>query len=213
MTNGMQALRATVQIGAIEIDGFLLPDSSYRMSLTQAAECIDKPARSTFDFLKSKALKRLLQEGGGTFDFLPEDTVQALLDGTYTADQFAVDIGEEGREGQTRIRGVPLELVILYWHWESFRGNKAAFVLVVALAFETLQRRFDAAFGISRTESEYNDRLIAYTRDLESTLARLGEAYAVEDDVRRERDYFLQVLTDAGIDPYALPGNEREEGE
>ena len=78
MTESIKATRASVQIGSLEVDGFMLPDGSYRMSLTQTAECVEKPARSTFDFLRSKALRRLLSEAEGTFDFLPEDAVTAL---------------------------------------------------------------------------------------------------------------------------------------
>ena len=63
MTDSVRAVRASVQIGSLMVDGFMLPDGSYRMSQTQAAECVGKPARSTFDFLQSKALKRLLSEG------------------------------------------------------------------------------------------------------------------------------------------------------
>lgn len=208
MTESIKATRASVQIGSIEVDGFMLPDGSYRMSQTQAALCVGKPARSTFDFLRSKALKRLLGEAGGTFDFLPEDTVAALKSSTYTVDQFLVDIGDEGSQGQTRIRGVPLEIVILYWHWESFRGNKQAFFLVTGLATETLERRFDVAFGVTRKETEWNERLIQRNQQLERALTELGEAFALDDQIRQERDYFERLLRENGIDPWGLPGNE-----
>ncbi len=208
MTESIKATRASVQIGSLTVDGFMLPDGSYRMSLTQTAESVGKPARSTFDFLRSKALKRLLGEAGGTFDFLPFDTVSAISSDTYTVEQFLVDIGGEGSQGQTRIRGVPLEIVILYWHWESFRGNKQAFFLVTGLATETLERRFDVAFGVSRTETEWNERLIQRNSVLERALTELGEAFAIEDDIRRERDYFERRLRENGIDPWGLPGTE-----
>ncbi|MFM7425132.1 MAG: hypothetical protein ACKO7W_09110 [Elainella sp.] len=39
----VKATRAVVQIGSLSIDGFMLPDGSYRMSQTQAAQCIEKP--------------------------------------------------------------------------------------------------------------------------------------------------------------------------
>jgi len=55
----IKASQATVQIDLLTVDGFMLPDGSYRMSQTQAAECVGKPARSTFDFLRSKVLKTL----------------------------------------------------------------------------------------------------------------------------------------------------------
>jgi hypothetical protein len=32
MTESIKATRASVQIGALEVDGFMLPDGSYRMS-------------------------------------------------------------------------------------------------------------------------------------------------------------------------------------
>lgn len=188
-----------------------MPDGSYRMSLTQTAECVGKPARSTFDFLRSKALKRLLQEAGSTFYFFPEDTVTALSADAYNVDQFLVDIGDEGSQGQTRIRGVPLFIVILYWHWESFRGNKQAFFLVIGLATETLERRFDVAFGVTRTEQDWNQRLIQRNQQLERALAELGEAFTIEDDIRRERDYFERLLLQHGIDPWALPNTEEHD--
>ncbi|MGB3265703.1 MAG: hypothetical protein WBA89_17300 [Microcoleus sp.] len=71
----------------------MLPDGSYRMSLTQTAGSVGKPARSTFDFLRSKVLKRLLSEAGGTFDFLAEDTVAAISTDAYAVEQFSVDLG------------------------------------------------------------------------------------------------------------------------
>jgi hypothetical protein len=211
VSESTKATRAVVQIGSLTVDGFMLPDGSYRMSLTQTAESVGKPARSTFDFLRSKALKRLLGEAEGTFDFLPFDTVSAISSDTYTVDQFLVDIGGEGSQGQTRIRGVPLEIVILYWHWESFRGNKQAFFLVIGLATETLERRFDFAFGVSRTETEWNERLIQRNQQLERALAELGEAFAIDDDIRRERDYFERRLRENGIDPWEMPGTENSD--
>lgn len=36
-----KAPRATVQLGSIVIDGFMLPNGEYRMSLTQTAETVD----------------------------------------------------------------------------------------------------------------------------------------------------------------------------
>ncbi|NEP56832.1 MAG: hypothetical protein F6K31_07370 [Symploca sp. SIO2G7] len=210
MSESIRATRASVQIGSQQIDGFMLPDGSYRMSLTQTAESVGKPARSTFDFLRSKALKRLLGEPGGTFDFLPEDTVSAISSDTYTVEQFLVDIGAKGSQGQTRIRGVPLEIVILYWHWESFRGNKQAFFLVTGLAVETLERRFDVAFGITRTETEWNERLTQRNQQLERALTELGESFALDDQIKQERDYFERLLKENGIDPWALPDSEEE---
>ena len=201
-----KATRAQIQIGIYQVEGFMLPDGSYRMSLSQAAECIGKPARGTFDFLKSKTLKRLLAEGGGTFDFLDNEAIAAVSSDNYTADQFLVDFGNEGTQGQTRIRGIPLEVVSLYWQWESYRGNQQAFLLVTSMITESLERRFDTAFGVARSEEERNQRLSdrLSNRDLEA----IGLLLAEDDDLRREVEDLRQRLIQLGEDPYQLPGSE-----
>jgi hypothetical protein len=38
----------------------------------------------------------------------------------------------------------------------------------------------------------------------------LGEGFAIDDDIRRERDYLLSVLRARGIDPYGLINNDRD---
>jgi len=201
-----KATRAEIQIGSYAVEGFMLPDGSYRMSLSQAAECIGKPARGTFDFLKSKTLKRLLAEGGGTFDFLDNEAIAALSSDSYTADQFLVDVGAEREQGITRIRGLPLEIVSIYWQWESYRGNKQAFLLVTSMVTESLERRFDNAFGVARSEEERNQRLSdrLSSRDLEA----IGMLLAEDDDLRRENAELRQQLTELGADPYELPGDD-----
>ena len=202
-----KAQRAEIQIGPHMVEGFMLPDGSYRMSLTQTADIVGKPARGTFDFLKSKGFKRLLQEAGGTFDFLGDEAITAISADSYTADQFQVDIGD-GSQGQTRIRGIPLEIAALYWQWESHRGNKQAFLLVSGLITETLERRFDTAFGVSRSESEYNQRLIDRNAELERALQYVSAGMEMEDEILRRLDFYERWFQDRGIDPYALPSGE-----
>lgn len=40
---------------------------------------------------------------------------------------------------------------------------------------------------------------------LETDLSRLGEAFAIDDQIKSERDYFERLLLQQGIDPWALP--------
>ncbi len=63
MSDSAKATRATVAIGALEVDGFMLPDCSYRMSQTQAAECVGLTERNAREFLESNAFRRLMGEG------------------------------------------------------------------------------------------------------------------------------------------------------
>ena len=185
----VKASRATVKLGTLTVDGFMLPDGSYRMSQTQAAECVGLSERNAREFLDSKAFKRLVGEG-------------------YTPAIFEIESELNQPRGQTRFRALPLDVVVIYWVWQCHRGNKQALALLVALATESLERRFDTAFSISRTEQERDESLTQRIQQLTADLERLGEAYATEDDIRAERDYFERVLRERGIDPYSLPSQE-----
>lgn len=99
--------------------------------------------------------------------------------------------------GGSRIRALPLEVIGAYWLWQAARGNKQALSLVMALLTETLERRFDEAFGITRTELDRNQLLSQ--RDI-------SEAFWVEDEIRMERDNYERLLREHGIDPWGLPG-------
>lgn len=183
-SESVKAIRAAVQIGSMSIDGFMLPDGTYRMSQTQAADLVGLSERNAREFLDSKTFERLAGEG-------------------YTPAIF--DIDSEQSRGQSRFRGLPLEVVIIYWVYQCYRGNKQAFSLLIALATESLERRFDSAFSVTRTEQERDDRLTDRISQLEKDLAYLGEGFSIDEDIRRERDYFEQVLKDRGIDPWGIP--------
>lgn len=188
MSNGdtVKAQRAMVRIGNLEVEGFMLPDGSYRMSLSQAAECVGLKPQNASDFLKTKTFKRLMGEG-------------------YTVQISEIESDAEQARGASRIRALPLEVVSKYWNWQSHRGNKSAFALVDALIVETLERRFDSAFNVDRSEADYNQRLVERMEQLEQTF---GDAYAFADDAAKERDEFLRLLQENGIDPYSIPGGE-----
>lgn len=179
-----KAKRATIFVGSLEIEGFMMPDGSYRMSQLQAAECIGTTAQNASNFLRSKAFKALRSEG-----FTDQ-----------VSEQIAVESTDQAR-GETRINAVPLDVVMLFWIYQCSRGNKPALSLLAALATETLERRFDQAFGVTRTEDEYNQQLATRLQGIEQQLSILSEAYAVDDIVREENSRLRQQLKDAGIEP------------
>ncbi len=78
----------------------------------------------------------------------------------------------------------------------------------MALLGESMDRRLDEAFEVQRSEAEYNERLSQRIFRLEKQLEKLGEAYAIEDTIRQERDLFLTQLQELGADPWELPGNQ-----
>ena len=192
MTTHDKAQRATVQIGPLSVDGFQMPDGSYRMSQAGAAECIGTTPQNASNFLRSKAFK-------------------ALQSGESTDQTFEVIEVESSQQatGGTRINAVSLDVVWAFWLYQCFRGNKQAYNLLAALGLETLERRFDAAFGAERSES---DRDALLTQRLQADLSRAIEALA-EPDLRTEREARLeQQLRDAGLEPWQLPTEDSNNG-
>ena len=184
MTESQKATRATIAIGSLKVEGFMLPDGSYRMSQTQVAETVGLKPRNVFDFLRSKAIKSLLGEG---YTFSVSD------------DEYIQSEPETGKRGASRITPIPLEAVATYWLWQSHRGNKQALALCLALMAESLERRFDNAFGIQRSEEEYNQRLEQQVQQLEQ---QAGEAFAAADDERRNAEMLERQIRELGGKPY-----------
>lgn len=139
-------------------------------------------------------------------DFLRPKAVKALLGKGCTGEknpEIEIDSSNQARGG-SRIDGLTLDEVGAYWIWQCYRGNKQALSLCFALITESLERRFDGAFGVERGESARNERLQARIENLERDLQQLGDGLAFEDLVRQERDFFMEVLRQHGIDPYGL---------
>jgi hypothetical protein len=181
VSESVKAVRASVQIGSLIVDGFMLPDGSYRMSQTQAAECIQDDPVYARNFLGSKEGKALLGKG-------------------FTPEPFEVDSTGQVR-GQTRIQGWFLKAVYAYWVYRCYKGSKSAFNLVIALGTESLERRFDAAFSVTRTESERDKLLSQRIQELE---ADFQKAFWVDDEARIERDHYERLLREHGIDPWKI---------
>ena len=105
MSDTVIATRAIITIGPLSVDGFMLPDGSYRMSQSDTAKAIDLGRQSLSDFLRSKAIKRLLGEG-------------------FTGQKFEeISINPEERvSGRSRFNATPLDVVSAYWLWHASRS-------------------------------------------------------------------------------------------
>ncbi|XGV99761.1 MAG: hypothetical protein ACAF41_12590 [Leptolyngbya sp. BL-A-14] len=182
----MIAERRTVPIGLKTVDGFMLPDTTYTMSQTQAAEVIKKPESHARRFLTSTAIKTRM---GGTFAPV---TVEIEPEATRVS-------------GRGRFNALPLKVVSAYWLTQAMQGNREAGDLCWALLTESLERRFDVAFGRERSQAEYDmalARSLDQIRTLESSLNELGEAYAQDDNLAAENRFLWQFLSQHGLDPY-----------
>lgn len=189
-----KARRERVSLGSSEIEGFQMPDGSYRMSQSSAAESIQEPPVYALRFLSSKDAKALLGE--------------RYTD--YTPEQIEIE-PEPGKRGQSRINALPLEVVSAYWLYRAYRGNKHAFVLCFVLMVETLERRFDKAFGVTRTDGEYNQRLSDRFRQAEQQLLLLANAYAEPDILRTHISQLEEQIRQLGGEPWQLLEQDAEE--
>ena len=107
-------------------------------------------------------------------------------------------------------RFTPLELseVSAFWLWESHRGNKKALALCHALMMETLERRFDSAFGVTRSEEERQARLTERMDVSREEFEALAESIA-EPDILREHVSRLEAqVRRLGEEPLQLPAPE-----
>lgn len=79
----------------------------------------------------------------------------------------------------------------------------------MALAAETLERCFNAAFGVGRSDSDRNALFIRRLQQTEADLAILGEAYAEPDILREdnerlktENQIYRDQIEDLGSKPW-----------
>jgi hypothetical protein len=100
-------------------------------------------------------------------------------------------------------------VITAYWLTRAYKGNRKTFLLSWALLTESLERPFDEAFGITRTEQKRNEQLSQRVQQLERYIR---EAFWVEDEIRIERDHYERLLLDYGIDPWGIPGADDELG-
>lgn len=129
----VKAKRRTIYLGDKPLEVFQLASGEYRLSQTQVAEAIEKPESSFREFLESKSL-------------------EALPYKDFQSGKMPVE------DSNRPISPVPIDLAIAYWTKESRGKNQVAISLLSACAKETIERRADKAFGIHRTEDEYNYR-------------------------------------------------------
>ncbi len=180
-----KARRENIPIGSLETEGFMMPDGGYRMSQAQAAESIDESSVYALRFLASRDSKALLGE-----DYTD-----------YTPEQIEIE-PRPGQRGQSRINALPLEVVSAYWLYRAYRGNKKALALCWALLAESLERRFDKAFGVSRADDEYNQRLSERLQVTQRQLEQLAEAYAEPDLLREQVARLEEQVRQLGGDPW-----------
>ena len=135
MSKTYKAKEATIVLGTALIKVFQLPDGTYRLSQTQVTDAIGKRNRSIIEFL-----------GGKSPEALPHKSFEL-------SESLAV-------EGANKpITPIPISVATAYWRYWDKKGNPQASAIIDGCVQEAIERRADAAFGVFRSEEEYNQRL------------------------------------------------------
>lgn len=130
-----KARKATIMYGDVEFDIYQLPNGRYTMSQTQVAKAVDRDESSFRWFLNNTALKLLS----------PEDLV----------------VGEVQVEGSNiPIKTHLFKVILVYWDHQAERKNLKAKALLSVGTEEKLNRLSDEAFGIKKTDSQYNQETV-----------------------------------------------------
>ena len=63
MNNTIKAIRATIKLGDIELEGFLMPDGTQLMSKSQACKAIDLEQKRLSQLMELKEVQTLVPQG------------------------------------------------------------------------------------------------------------------------------------------------------
>jgi hypothetical protein len=147
-----KAKKTQVQLGDITLEGYMAADDTYYMSTRYVGECIGMSPRTYGMHLGKKRKKSQAKK-------TPQNTTS--VSNTKGDSQAIIPqprtIKVEGSVQQ--ITGTTLEFVSEFWFLQAEKGNVIAKALCKALMIESLQRRFDKAFGKAVSEEEYNAQL------------------------------------------------------
>jgi hypothetical protein len=132
-SNTIKAIRAIITLGDIHIDGYQLPDGNYKVSTQTFKDTLNSLIG---DSTGKKYLKPILEASKSIVQNVKIDGYNRPIT-MYGLDTFS-------------------EVVAAY----AQLGNQKAIAILVACMSESLERRFDNAFDIIRSEQERNERFI-----------------------------------------------------
>jgi hypothetical protein len=169
MTSNLLVERKNILLGDIDLEVFRLPDGSYQLSQTQTAKAVEKPELSTRQFLASQSPYALPYK-----DFTP-------VKGKVKGEKTSVNL-------------IPIPIAAAYWVKEAIAGNTVAGFLLAATAAESIERRADQAYGVKKSEEEYNQKIAEIRNAGTVTRNRLTntiQTYIVKNGVKGNKAKYM----------------------
>ena len=132
----MKATRTTIKYGSVDLEVFMLPDGTYKLSQTQAGLAIEKGDKSLREFLAGKSPEALPHKG-------------------FTSDEIEIDTNPG-----IKFNAVTIKVVVSYWTYWANKGNTLAQALLAAGTEETINRLCDTAFNVTKSDEEYHNQTL-----------------------------------------------------
>jgi hypothetical protein len=147
MTESTKAVTATVQLGDLSIDGYMMPNGEFRAGIAGASVLLGH-AKNWFNRLRTEAPNKL----------------KALQDGGFTGYVQPVVIPREsGTRGASRAQTISLKDLTTLITVEALSGNKRAIALQAAFTLGGLDALFRDAFGIPQQSQDERRRFFSLT--------------------------------------------------
>jgi hypothetical protein len=151
MSEVSRAKGTSIVLGTVYIEVFQLPSGEYRLSQSQVTEAIGKPNRSIIQFLDGKSPEAL----------------------HYKEFELSNSLAVEG--SNKPITPIPIQIATAYWRYWDKKGNSQATAIIDGCIVEAIERRADKAFGVYRSEEEYNQCFMSVTCDSVSLLHQVNQ--------------------------------------
>ena len=157
----------------ISLEGYMMPDGSYRLNPTSLARAIGKHDKAFRQFLEGKSPQA---QSCQRFSFRQIESIAVV-------------------GGNPHIKPIPLYVAAAFLRYWDKRGNAQASAIVEALTTGHLITLFDDAFGVRRTASERQEFMLASlsvggveaTQQVDTRIRQLEEMLTA-----RERELAIQ---------------------
>ncbi len=145
----IKATTATVQLGDLPVDGYMMPNGEFRAGIAGASVLLGH-GKDWFNRLASRSPNKL----------------KALQDGGFTGRVQAVVIPREpGTRGASRAQTISLKDLTTLITVEALSGNKRAIALQAAFTLGGLDALFRDAFGMPQQSRDDRRRFFGMTYD------------------------------------------------
>jgi hypothetical protein len=138
-----KARKGVINFGGIELEVYQLPNGDYEFGQSMVGKSLDKGHTSVIQFLNTTSSLAL------PYKYFLDDP------------KSEIEVLDASNNLGLRIKVIPLKIVLAYWTYWAEKGNIKAKALLSAGTEETLTRLADQAFGVTKSEIQYQQETVA----------------------------------------------------